>query len=251
MSGSPPDQRGGSARNERRPDGDDQAPTTLVTVAHTRAHPDHRLRGLDFVELGGGHDPALPPQSPSHRRRRRRLLLQWALVLAVALAVAVFLRLSVIEPFSVPSSAMMPTLSAGDRILVLKTGLLVGPITRGDIVVFRGPDYSPCNAGAVGNGDFVKRVIGLPGETIQSVGTTIDIDGRPLSEPGWYQSTAGPIGSTPIRRTTIPPDHYFVLGDSRADSCDSRSFGTVPGSSIVGKVVAVFSHDGHPDFRLI
>jgi signal peptidase I len=169
----------------------------------------------------------------------------------VALAVAVFLRLAVIEPFSVPSSAMMPTLSAGDRILVMKSGLLVGPVTRGEIVVFRGPSYSPCNAGAVGDGDFVKRVIGLPGETIQSVGSTIDIDGRPLSEPGWYQSTSGPVGSTPIRRTMIPPGDYFVLGDSRTNSCDSRSFGAIPGSSIVGKVVAVFSHDGHPDFRVI
>jgi signal peptidase I len=228
----------------------DRGPTTPPPSTKSRQKPDHRLRGLDL---------GLPTETPvgptrsdqARRRRRRRLLIRWVVVLVVAALVAVLLRVSVIEPFSVPSAAMAPTLHTGDRILVVKTRLLTGPVTRGNIVVLHLASLFPCTAGGDDVQDLVRRVIGLPGETISSVGDTIDINGRPLREPGWYERASGQLGYKPIHRMAIPPDHYFVMGDSRANSCDSRSFGAVPASDIVGKVVAVVAHDGHPQLHLL
>jgi len=171
-------------------------------------------------------------------------------VLVVAAGVAVILRTSFVQPFSVPSAAMMPTLQAGDRILVVKSTFLAGSITRGDIVVFRHPKRFSCGADANDIQNVVKRVIGLPGETIWSVGNAIEVDGRHLNEPGWYNSRYGQVGSTPIHRTKIPPGDYFVMGDNRTASCDSRSFGAIVGSSIVGKVVLIVSRAGHPYIHL-
>jgi signal peptidase I len=96
----------------------------------------------------------------------------------------------------------------------------------------------------------VQRVIGLPGDTIWSVGSKIYIDGRRLHERGWYDSKYGQVGSTPILRTRVPPGEYFVMGDNRSDSCDSRAFGTIARSSIVGKVFAVVARDGRPYIHL-
>jgi signal peptidase I len=155
------------------------------------------------------------------------------------------LRVYVIEPFSVPSSAMAPTLQTGDQILVVTSRLVAGPIGRGDIVVFRSATSSRCGAARPGRQDLVKRVIGLPGETISSVGSSIDIDGRTLHESGWYSTGSGQVGSTPIPPTRIPAGHYFVMGDNRTNSCDSRSFGVISGSSVVGKVTAIITRNGH------
>jgi len=171
-------------------------------------------------------------------------------MLTVVTAVALLLRASVVEPFAVPSSAMVPTLQVGDRILVVKLRILAGSVQRGDVVVFRRPKVFSCGADNGGE-DLVKRVIGLPGETIWSSGQTIDIDGRRLKEPGWYNAKSEEVGSTPIRRTRIPPDHYFVLGDNRTDSCDSRSFAAIPGSTIVGKVMVIVTRDGHPYLHVL
>ena len=160
-------------------------------------------------------------------------------MLGVTVLVAVLLRLAVIEPFSVPSSAMMPTLNAGDRILVVKASVLVGPIRRGDIVVFRGPAISPCSTGSDGAQDLVKRVIGLPGETISSVGGTVEVDGRRLREPAGMPSPPARWGR---HRSAAPPSRPVTIscwGTTGRTACDSRSFGPIPGSSIVGKVVAV------------
>ena len=242
----PPSVNGGSPER----DGLGEAPTVVSSRAKRQI--DHRFRGLDVGEQDGDQSPTRPKASEQlRRRRRRRVLTRAAVLLGLTVTVAVILRTAVVQPFSVPSSAMTPTLDAGDRILVVKAGLLMGPIKRGEIVVFRGPDISPCSTGPGDTRDLVKRVIGLPGETISSVGTTIEVDGRRLNEPGWYDVRSGPVGSTPIRRTTIPAGDYFVMGDSRTNSCDSRSFGPVPRSAIVGKVVAVLSRDGHPHFQLL
>jgi len=166
-------------------------------------------------------------------------------VLAVAALAAVMLRAYVVEPFTVPSSAMMPTLQAGDRILVVTSRFLAGPVGRGDVIVFRSPTSSRCGAASPGSQDLVKRVIGLPGETISSIGDSVDIDGRTLREPGWYDAGSGQVGSAPIHHIKIPPGHYFVMGDNRTNSCDSRSFGAISGSSVVGKVTAIVTRNGH------
>ncbi len=189
-----------------------------------------------------------PPASrvrPS-RRKYRRLLAKWIVVLSLATLAAVFLRVSVFQPFSVPSVSMLPTLQVGDRILVVKSSALEGPVRGGDIVVFRQPRLLACSTGEGQAGDLVQRVIALPGDTIWSDGNRIYVDGRELHERGWYDALYGQLGSTPILRTKIPLGQYFVMGDNRSDACDSRAFGTIARSAIVGKVFAIVMRDGHP-----
>jgi len=222
----------------------DEETSTRRQVFSHRSRPvlDYRLRGLDV----GGHSAPLPParQTPLRnrvgRRSRRRLAMKWAVVVVVATVAAVVVRIYVALPYSVPSTAMLPTLQAGDRILVVKSRLLAGPIERGDIVVFRRPArYRECDPGAAPDADLVQRVVAMPGQTIWSRGNTIFINGRELHERGWYNPKSGPLGRAPVERSTVPPGDYFVLGDNRGKSCDSRSFGAIPGSLVVGKVVGV------------
>jgi signal peptidase I len=167
-----------------------------------------------------------PPAPPS----RHRWLVELATILVLVVAATFVLRVFVIQTFIIPSGSMLPTLQIGDRIIVDKVDYHVH---RGSIVVFKRPPAENCGGPPVP--DLVKRVIGLPGETISSRGNTVLIDGRPLAEP-WF--AAVPLGPA-IATQTIPAGHYFVMGDSRSDSCDSRYWGTVPASLIVGRAVAV------------
>ena len=162
-----------------------------------------------------------------------------ATVLVVAIA-ATTIRAYAAESFVVPSGSMLPTLQIGDRIIVDK---LSSTVHRGDIVVFRR---------APGDTDLeypilVKRVIGLPGELISSEGDTILINGKPIAQP-WLPKLTGqcfqPAANIPPTR--IAAGQYFVLGDCRGDSDDSRYWGTVPASNIIGKVTAVVWRHGHP-----
>ncbi len=160
-----------------------------------------------------------------------------------SLLIAAGLRTFVVQTFYVPSGSMLPTLQIGDRIVVLKLGYT---IHRGDIIVFRRPPADTTTS----DGDLVKRVIGLPGETISSRGSTVLIDGKPLKEP-WLPRLAGACSefAEGIPTTRIPPGHYFVMGDCRGISVDSRSWGTVAGSYIIGKVVCIVWRFGHPYFH--
>jgi signal peptidase I len=170
-------------------------------------------------------------------------------VLHVVAALAAWLVPAfVVQSFSVPSQARSPTLQAGDRILVAKSGLLEGSVHSGEIVVFRPPHFLPCTV-VGGSGDLVLRVVALPGQTIWSIGQTIFVDGRPLHEQGWYDPRYGQVGSRSIPSTTLAQNQYYVLGDNRSGSCDSRAFGPIAGSSIVGDGIAVVVRDGHVFLR--
>ena len=174
------------------------------------------------------------------KRSRKRHLFEWVAVVVFAVLVAGGLRTFVVQAFFVPSGSMLPTLQVGDRIVVVKIGYT---IHRGDIVVFRRPPQDVTTTDA----DLVKRVIGLPGETISSRGATVLINGKPLSEP-WLPPLTGTCAepSEAIPTTVIPPGHYFVMGDCRGDSADSRTWGTLPASLIVGKVIVIVWRFGHP-----
>jgi len=182
----------------------------------------------------------------SRRSRRLRQGVEWLAVAAVALLVAVLLRAFVVQTFYVPSGSMLPTLQVGDRIIVDK---LYGPIHRFDIVVFRRTPGDTTTSDA----DLVKRVIGLPGERISSAGSTIYINGQPIDE-AWLPTTSGPDpgeqlcpqSNFNIHSQTIPRGDYFVMGDCRGNSEDSRAWGYVPASYIVGKVFVVVWRHGHP-----
>jgi signal peptidase I len=177
--------------------------------------------------------------------KKHRRWLSWVVVVAVAAIVATILRLFVVQTFFVPSASMEPTLLPGDRMLVLKVGYSLG---RGSIVVFRHPPReTPDMCAGSSTDDLVKRIIGLPGEYISSRGNTVLINGKPLAEP-WLPK-GEPLGP-PIPAQRIPANYYFMMGDNRTDSCDSRRWGPIPRSLIIGQVIVVVWRNGHPVFDI-
>ncbi|MBI3997753.1 MAG: signal peptidase I [Armatimonadetes bacterium] len=139
----------------------------------------------------------------------------------------------VVQAFFIPSGSMEPTLRVGDRILVGKFAYRFWEIRRGDVIVFRYP-LNP-------NKDFVKRVVGLPGERIEMKEGLVLVNGRPLSE---IYPTALPGGdracSSNYGPEVVPPNHAFVLGDNRCNSEDSRFFGFVPTKNVIGRALLVY-----------
>jgi len=189
-------------------------------------------------------DPA--DAGPRRRRRWRRALAETAITILVAALLAGLVRTFAFQTFWIPSSSMVPTIDVYDRVLVQKAFFTWHDVREGQIVVFSHPPLDHC----LGEGDLVKRVIALPGQTIYSSGNSIYVNGRLLAEPylPQYDPLGPPIASSqhPYR---VPAGEFYVLGDNRADSCDSRYWGPITGSSIIGKVVLTFWHDGRPDFH--
>ena len=164
-------------------------------------------------------------------KRKRRVAIEWTLIIVVAVLASFLVRTFVFQTFYIPSSSMNPTLWKGDRIVVNKLSVEFGTINIGDIVVFKAPPdvAKDCHDAVT---DLVKRVIGLPGDRLYSKGNTIYVNGKPLDQKWTVLPTIG----TPIGPTTVPAGHYFMMGDYHSDSCDSRSWGTVPRSDMIGKV---------------
>ena len=169
--------------------------------------------------------------NPNRTKRKRRVAIEWTLIIVVAVLASFVVRTFVFQTFFIPSSSMNPTLWKGDRIVVNKLSIEFGTINIGDIVVFKAPpDVAKDCGDAVTN--LVKRVIGLPGDHLYSKGNTIYVNGKPLDQK-W---TVWPTIGTPIRPTTVPAGQYFMMGDWHAKSCDTRTWGTVPRSDLIGKV---------------
>src|SRR5580692_9855415 len=191
-------------------------------------------------------DPA--GTAPRRRRRWKRALAEMAITILVAVLLAGLVRTFAFQPFWIPTSSMVPALGVYDRVLVQKAFFTWRGVREGQIVVFSHPPLDHC--GGPQEGDLVKRVIALPGQTIYSSGNHIYVNRRLLAEPYLprYDPLGPPIASSrhPYR---VPPGEFYLLGDNRAISCDSRYWGPVRGSSIVGKVVLLWWHDGHPDLH--
>jgi signal peptidase I len=134
----------------------------------------------------------------------------------------------IVQAFYIPSGSMEPTLMVNDRILVAKFLYRIEPVQRGDVIVFRYP-LNPQR-------DFVKRVIGLPGDHVQLKEGVVYVDGRRVSEKGYTIkpdfANYGPV--------TVPLHEYFVLGDNRNNSEDSRFFGYVPRANVIGKALFIY-----------
>ena len=187
-----------------------------------------------------------PADAGPWRRRWKRALAETAITILVAALLAGQVRTFAFQTFWIPSSSMVPTIDVYDRVLVQKAFFTWHDVREGQIVVFSHPPLDHC----AGEGDLVKRVIALPDQTIYSSGNSIYVNGRLLAEPylPQYDPLGPPIASSqhPYR---VPAGEFYVLGDNRADSCDSRYWGPITGSSIIGKVVLTFWHDGRPDFH--
>ena len=188
------------------------------------------------------------------RRRRRprtrggvigELLL---LVVVVVLATSM-VRSFLVAPFSIPSGSMEQTLHVGDRILVDRLSYRFHDVRRGDIVVFDGTDVFGRLGDGKGETDYVKRVIGLPGDHVMSLGTehqgngVVYVNGTPLRESAYLYP--GEVGSETAFDVEVPAGHLWLMGDHRADSLDSRAHqgdpggGMVPIDKVLGRVMLV------------
>jgi signal peptidase I len=179
-----------------------------------------------------GREPAAARRPPS---RIRRLVRTLAFLLAVAV-VMVALRRFVVASYYIPSGSMEPTLHGcrhcePDLVVVDKLSYRFGSVARSDVVVFNRPPLAPPE-----DPQLIKRVIGLPGETVSGHDGRVFIGDRALSEP-YVNPACG--GTSDFAAVTVPAGKYFVMGDNRCDSLDSRVFGVIAGSSIVGRSVAV------------
>jgi signal peptidase I len=188
----------------------------------------------------------------SRRSSRGRRLLEIPALAVLAALVAVGVNTFVVQAFYIPSASMVPQLRINDRVVVSKLAYRLHTPRRGDIVVFSAPDAEEQPPSASGNPlaravqrvgralgvaesktELIKRVIGLPGESVEGRNGRVYIGGLPLREPylpaGTTTSNFGPL--------VVPPDHLWVMGDNRAQSSDSRVFGPIDRSTVVGRAV--------------
>ena len=173
--------------------------------------------------------------------------------IVVAVILALFIRTFVVQAFKIPTGSMEQNLLIGDHLLVNKfvfsptatdaerSLLPVTSINRGDVIVFKYPEDP--------ERDFIKRVIGLPGDVVEVRHKRVYIDGRPLDEPYVYylrppSAAASPFGVADLREqygpVTVPPSEYFVMGDNRDNSQDSRYWGFLPRDLVKGRALIIY-----------
>jgi signal peptidase I len=167
--------------------------------------------------------------------RTKSVVREYAEALIIAVLLALVIRTFVVQAFKIPSGSMLPTLQIGDHILVNKFLYTFQPIRRGDIIVFKFPQDE--------TRDFIKRVIGLPGETLEIRGKQVLINGTPLDEP-YAVFSDWPTGRLGERERfgpiVIPPDRMFMMGDNRDHSMDSRVWGFLDIAKVKGKAFIVY-----------
>ena len=206
---------------------------------------DHHLDdpGLDVdaplgLETTDGGD-ATPTAPPSPARRHARGLLDWIVVIGIALLVAFLVRTFVLAHFVVDGHSMDTTLHDGDRVFVNKLSYRLHDPNRGDVVVLH-------EITGAAERDLIKRVIALEGETIEMRNCVVRIDGEVLDEPYLDPEvvTPGNCGGD-VERQVVPEDHVFVMGDNRGGSQDSRVIGAIDQDDLVGRAFVVFWPTSH------
>ncbi|HVF75785.1 MAG TPA: signal peptidase I [Acidimicrobiales bacterium] len=173
---------------------------------------------------------AFADETPPSRSRSLRTGLEWVAIIAGALLAALAVKTWLFQPFYIPSPSMHPTLKVDDRVLVAKRSTHPG---RGDIVVFKRP---PGVVEGPLNKDLIKRVIGLPGETVEGRDNQVFVNDRALTEPYLPERTV----ISDFSKTTLKQGQYWVMGDNRGNSQDSRVFGPIDQDLIVGRAFLLF-----------
>lgn len=206
----------------------DETPPPLATEAGGESGP-HSVPLTAEERLGAGATVPAKPAGP--KRDHVKSVVEWTVLIVVAVLIAVVVRTFVFQVFYIPSGSMLPTLEINDRVLVNKLSYEIGDPERGDIVVFEAP-----KAAQTGDiKDLVKRVMGLPGETIEGHDGQIYVDGKPVEEPYLPAGTR----SKDFAAVHVPQNSYFMLGDNRLQSRDSTVFGAVDRDAFVGKMFLV------------
>jgi signal peptidase I len=260
------------------PEADDEAPGEWPTPSSTWQQPDYadygdyRYRQREFQPDAAEVDPyaARRTRDPLARLFPRlprgvRVTLDWVLTIAGAILIVLALKQWVVNPYRIPSSSMEPTLNcakpalgclgtSSDRVLACRICLDFESPSRNDIVVFNTPSEAALKCGE--GGTFVKRVIGLPGETVKEDDQGfIWIRGPDsktfvkLKEP-YLTEQARRADSTHFGKSwKVKPGQYFMMGDNRSQSCDSRTWGSVPRNKLIGIVFFVYWPPDRISFR--
>lgn len=193
----------------------------MTTSASTSRSPYDIIPGA-----GDGPPGERSSEEPTGRSSSTRTVVEWALIIGGALLAALVIKTFLFQAFYIPSESMLPTLEKNDRVLVNKLSYRLHDVNRGDVIVFERP---PNEAGVIK--DLIKRVVGLPGETVEGKDGRVFVDGKALAEP--YLPSATTTGT--FGPETIPADHIWVMGDNRPNSGDSRVFGSISTTSVVGR----------------
>jgi signal peptidase I len=207
-------------------------PVTAGTIEETAAGLADPVHSAD--------EPARAAPAPVRPRHHiSRAVREWVLVIGGALVVALLIRTFLFQAYEIPSPSMVDTLQVGDRVLVNKLSYKLHDIHRGDVVVFKRPPGEPDPKIK----DLIKRVVGLPGETLEFKDCEVFVGGQALLEPYTNaqctdapQANVDPDGDHKI---TVPQGMIFVMGDNRGGSFDSRYFGPITEKSVVGRAFVI------------
>jgi signal peptidase I len=166
--------------------------------------------------------------------QQKSALREYAEALIVAVLLALVIRTFVVQAFKIPSGSMIPTLDVGDHILVSKFIYDFTTPKRGDVIVFKYPQDE--------SRDFIKRVVGLPGDTLEIRGRQLLINEKPLSEPyaRFVDGPKGPMEQEHFGPIVIPPHKLFMMGDNRDRSMDSRVWGLLDEGKVEGEAFVVY-----------
>ena len=186
-----------------------------------------------------------------------RTIVDWLVTIALAIAFILAFEAQVAKPYRIPSPSMEPTLHCAkpvafcqgrfnDRVIANRLAYRFADPKRGQIVVFEAPTAAKRCGPGDGGSTFVKRIIGLPGERVSERDGVVFVNGRRLVEP---YVDAALRGRETASWPRVTRGHYFVLGDNRTHSCDSRTWGTVPRGNLIGPVTLTYWPPGHLSFR--
>ena len=174
-----------------------------------------------------------------NEKKKKNETWEWTKALLIAFGLAAIIRVFLFTPIVVDGISMMPTLEDGDKMVVNKIGYSIGKPDRFDIVVFHAPEQK----------DYIKRVIGLPGDEVEYRDDVLYINGEAMEEP-YLEEYKAEIAETTltedftlegkIQEKVVPEGHVFVLGDNRRKSKDSRHIGVVPIDEIIGNTKFIF-----------
>ncbi|HXY72770.1 MAG TPA: signal peptidase I [Actinomycetota bacterium] len=236
------------------------APASAATST-SAAEPTTSTPDTDVPDGPNGEGPGGGGGGRSGRHERREssgplgFLRELPVLLLIAFVLALLIKTFLVQAFFIPSVSMDPTLKVGDRVLVNKLTYRFHEPGRGDVIVFEDPNAPPVHRNPVSafahwvtdglglttspDKDFIKRVIGLPGETVEVKGGKVFINGAPLS-PEPYLSPIVDSGCCEGRTWHVPQGDLFVMGDNRTDSNDSRgTLGFIPISKVVGRAFVI------------
>jgi len=186
-----------------------------------------------------------------------RTIVDWFVTVAVAVGFVLTFQAQVAKPYRIPTPSMEPTLHCAkpvafcqgrfsDRVIANRLAYRFAEPKRGQIVVFRAPETAQRCGPSDGGSTFVKRIVGLPGELVSERDGVIHVNGDRLVEPYVDPSLRGHESG---RWPRLAPGHYFVLGDNRIRSCDSRIWGAVPRGNLIGPVLLTYWPPGRGSFR--